>query len=86
MKKNNTILLILGAYAVWYFLLRKKTSTVNDQVVKSPEMPPIQAPATPFDPLFGSPASTSVTSTDPNYTAKFVLNGYRTLGKIPNTI
>jgi len=55
-------------------------------VTKSPEMPPIQAPATPFDPLFGSPVTTSVTSTDPNYTAKFVLNGYRTLGKIPNTI
>jgi len=84
MKKNNTILWVLGAYAVWYFLLRKKTN--SDQVIKSPEMPPKQAPATPFDPLFGSPVTTSVTSTDPNYTAKFVLNGYRTLGKIPNTI
>jgi hypothetical protein len=84
MKKNNTLILVLGAYALWYFFLRKKTNT--DQVIKSPVMPPVQAPATPYDPLFGSPVTTSVTSTDPNYTAKFVLNGYRTLGKIPNTI
>ena len=55
-------------------------------VTKSPEMPPVQAPATPFDPLFGSPVTTSVNSVDANYSAKFVLNGYHTLGKIPNTI
>jgi len=83
-KKDNTILWVLGAYAVWYFLLRKKTNT--DQVIKSPVMPPIQAPATPFDPLFGSPMTTSVSSVDANYTAKFVLNGYRTLGQMPNII
>jgi hypothetical protein len=84
MKKNNTLILVLGAYALWYFFLRKKTNT--DQVIKSPVMPPVQAPATPFDPLFGSPITTSVNSVDANYTAKFVLNGYRTLGKMPNTI
>jgi len=84
MKKNNTLILVLGAYALWYFFLRKKTNT--DMVTKSPVMPPVQAPATPFDPLFGSPITTSVNSVDANYSAKFVLNGYHTLGKIPNTI
>jgi hypothetical protein len=86
MKKDNTILWVLGAYAVWYFFLKNKTNTASDQVIKSPVMPIVQAPATPFDPLFGSPMTTSVNSTEANYTAKFVLNGYRTLGKMPNTI
>ena len=86
MKKDNTILWVLGAYAVWYFFLRNKTNAANDQVIKSPVMPIVQAPATPFDPLFGSPMTTSVNSVDANYTAKFVLNGYNQLGKIPNTI
>ena len=85
-KKDNTILWVLGAYAVWYFFLRNKTSTASDQVIKSPVMPIVQAPATPFDPLFGSPMTTSVNSVDANYTAKFVMNGYNQLGKIPNTI
>ena len=86
MKKNNTLILVLSAYALWYFFLRKKTNAASSEVIKSPVMPPIQAPATPFDPLFKSPMTTSVNSVDANYTAKFVLNGYRTLGKMPNTI
>lgn len=86
MKKDNTIFLILGAYAFYYFFLRKKTNAASSEVIKSPVMPVIQAPATPFDPLFGSPVTSSVSSLDANYTAKFVLNGYHTLGKMPNTI
>ena len=74
----------IGCLCCLVFYFKKKTNT--DQVIKNPVMPPIQAPETPFDPLFGSPITTSVNSVDANYTAKFVLNGYRSLGKMPNTI
>jgi len=83
-KKDNTILYILGAYTVWYFLLRKKTST--DMVTKTPVLPPVQAPATPYDPLFGSSMVNSVINQDANYTVGFKLSGYKMLGQIPNTI
>jgi hypothetical protein len=92
MKKDNTILLLLAAFGIYWFYFRKK-SPMDMVSIPSGEITNVP-PATPYTPLTGGvvlPDSGSMQET-PEFRAKFVLNGYgkgditRKLGKVPNTI
>jgi len=92
MKKDNTILLLLAAFGIYWFYFRKK-SPMDMVSIPSGEITNVP-PATPYTPLTGGvvmPDTGSMQDT-PEFRAKFVLNGYgksdstRKLGKVPNTI
>jgi hypothetical protein len=87
MKKDNTILLLLAGFAVYWFYFRKKTGLANVVAIPSGEITNVP-PATPYTPLVGDVMMADGTSVAPTaeYKAHFALSGMKKLGKVPNTI
>jgi hypothetical protein len=86
MKKDNTILVLLAGFAIYWFYFRKKASA--DVVsIPSGEITNVP-PATPYTPLVGDVVMADGTSVAPTaeYKAHFALSGMKKLGKVPNTI
>ena len=86
MKKDNTILLLLAGFGIYWFFFRKK-SPMDMVSIPSGEVSNVP-PATPFTPLEGGvvlPDTGSVKSV-PEYKAHFSISGMKKLGKVPNTI
>lgn len=86
MKKDNTILLLLAAFGVYWFYFRKKTPA---EVVSIPSGEITNVPpATPYTPLVGDVVMADGAKQSPSveYKAHFAISGMKKLGKVPNTI
>ena len=86
MKKDNTILLLLAGFGIYWFFFRKKTSA---DVVSIPSGEIINVPpATPYTPLVGDVVVADGAKNVPTaeYKAHFTMAGMKKLGKVPNTI